>query len=411
MTAPAASAQSATEADEATRVRLGASRSTPHAVLRQLARDPSITVRAAVALNPATPSEADRLLVRDDDERVRVLLARKLAISIPMLDDAQQDQLSAQACHTLLLLVADEAVRVRATIAEVVKDLPNVPPEFARRLAGDAVTLVSAPILRFSPLLETRDLLALLAHPPHNATRSSIARRAFVAPEVAEAIAASTDNAAIQILLENPQAQIREATLDALIARAPGQPRWHAPLVRRPTLTPKAARALSEIVATELIEELAHRADLPAETINTLRQRLAEQLRGEPPETALHPSAAAEIVAEIGWARNLDAVGALTEDVLLKTAREGNGARCAALLAIAAGVPVAMVVRACRLPHPKGLASLAWRAGFSMRAAKCLQTLLCQLPPSALLGEGPGGSFPLAVEEMRWQIEFLRRSD
>jgi uncharacterized protein (DUF2336 family) len=396
-------------ADEATRVRLGASRGTPGAVLQRLARDPSITVRAAVALNPATPPEADHLLIGDDDERVRVLLARKLATSMPSLDDAQQEQLSAQACQTLLLLVADEAVRVRATIAEMVKDLPNVSPDLARRLAADPAILVSAPILRFSPLLETSDLLALLADPPHSATASSIARRAFVAPEVAEAIAASTDNAAIQILLENPQAQIREATLDALISRASAQPRWHAPLVHRPTLTPKAAHALAEIIAADLIEELSRRADLPPDTIAALRQRLTTQLRGKTPEAAQQTRATAEIEAAIGWARQIEAAGGLTEDVILKAAHEGNAPRCIALLAVAADVPAALITRACRLRHPKGLVSLVWKAGFSMRVAQSLQTLLCQVSPAALLREGPGGSFPLGSDEMRWQIEFLGR--
>ena len=29
--------------------------------------------------------------------------------------------------------------------------------------------------------------------------------------------------------------------------------------------------------------------------------------------------------------------------------------------------------------------------------------------PDAVLTPGPGGSFPLAVEEMRWQLDFLSR--
>ncbi len=392
-------------ADETTRVRRGASRGTALAMLSALANDPSVTVRAAVALNPATPPEADEMLAADTDERVRVLLARKLATSVPLLGAGDQAKLCEQAYRTLMNLVADEAVRVRATIAEMIKDLPNVPQELVLRLARDTVSIVSVPILRFSPLLETEDLLALLADPPHSGTASTIARRDFVPAAVAEAIAASSDNLAIQILLENPKAQIREATLDALIARAEGEPRWHGPMVRRPALTPKAARALAEIVATDLLGELTRRADLPVEAIALLRQRLAARMNA--PEKPHVPEASPDLDAALAWARARDAETRLDEDVLLAATRDADIFRCVAIIAIAADIPASLVERARRLRHAKGLVSLVWKAGFSMRVAMPLQALLCNLPPTSLLSPKSGGGFPLTVEEMNWQVDFL----
>ncbi len=393
------------DADEAARVRSGASRGTAPAVLERLASDPSVTVRAAVALNPATPPSADEILAADTDERVRVLLARKLATSVPLLGASDQARLCEQAYQTLANLVADEAVRVRATIAEMIKELPNVPPALVLRLARDATSIVSVPILRFSPLLESEDLLALLADPPHSGTASTIARRAFVPAAVAEAIAASSDNQAIQILLENPRAQIREATLDALIARAEGEPRWHAPLVRRPALTAKAARALAEIVATDLLGELTRRADLPVEAITLLRQRLAARIGApEKPGAAEVPP---DLEATLAWARARNAETRLDESLLLACVRNGDIFRCIAILAVAAEVPASLIERARRLRHAKGLVSLVWKSGFSMQVAVLLQTLLCDLPPASLLSPKPGGGFPLTAEEMHWQIDFL----
>jgi hypothetical protein len=49
---------------EAVRVRLGASAGTAPALLRGLVDDPSVTVRAALALNPAAPAHANHALVR-----------------------------------------------------------------------------------------------------------------------------------------------------------------------------------------------------------------------------------------------------------------------------------------------------------------------------------------------------------
>ena len=81
---------------EAVRVRLGAGASTDPAVLARLARDPSVTVRASIALNPAAPVDADAALLHDADERVRALLARKLGSLVPTLSAAEREALRQQ---------------------------------------------------------------------------------------------------------------------------------------------------------------------------------------------------------------------------------------------------------------------------------------------------------------------------
>ncbi len=94
---------------------------------------------------------------------------------------------------------------------------------------------------------------------------------------------------------------------------------------------------------------------------------------------------------------------------MLDAARRGESCYAAALLAVAAGTPVSVVNRASSLRSAKGLVSLVWKAGFTMRSAVALQSLLARLGPDAVLTAGPGGVFPLAVEEMRWQLDFLGR--
>ena len=90
-------------------------------------------------------------------------------------------------------------------------------------------------------------------------------------------------------------------------------------------------------------------------------------------------------------------------------ARRGEARYAAALLAAAAGAPISVIDRAALLRSAKGMVSLVWKAGFTMRAAVAMQYLLARLPPAGVLMPGPGDSFPLAVEEMRWQLDFLGR--
>ena len=396
-----------TDPDEAVRVRLGASPGTPVAVMERLADDPAIMVRAALALNPATPPRLNQVLARDADERIRALLARKLASLAPELSSGEQDRLQRQAHDTLIALVEDEAVRVRAAIADVVKQMPDAPRNLVLRLARDSAVAVSEPVIRFSPLLTPEDLIALLNAPSSTATAIAVARRPHLNSTVADVIAAGEDNAAIRALLENRSAQIRETALDMLIARAAEHEDWHEPLVRRPALPPRSARALSSIVATHLLEVLASRTDLEPGLLAELRQRLEQRLTGAVPKQAAHSDTTTERALAV--AHRLLMRRKLSEEAVHAAIQGGDSRLAAALLAVAADMPVTVVDRAASLRSAKGLISLIWRAGFSMKLAGPVQASLAHLAPSAMLTAGPSGGFPLAIEEMRWQLDFLRR--
>jgi uncharacterized protein (DUF2336 family) len=393
--------------DEAARVRLGAGAATKADVLIDLSNDTSVTVRAALALNTAAPPRVNEVLAADSDERVRILLARKLTALVPGLSAAEHARLHQETWDTLKALVADEAVRVRAIIAEAVKELPDAPRGLIRQLAHDTEKSVFEPVIRLSPLLTTEDLLTLVAMAPAAGTVRAVAHRAELEPVVSDAIAASADGTAIRALLANPSAQIREATLDVLVARSVNHPDWHEPLVRRPSLPPRAARMLSELLATHLLAELATRADLPPSLAEELRRRIAVRLAPVPePPTAPLDTTAEDALAQ---ARATAARGELVEETLLAAARRGETRYAAALLALAADTSVSVVDRASSLRSAKGLVSLVWKAGFTMQVAVALQTLLARLAPEAVLTAGQSGGFPLAVEEMRWQLDFLGR--
>ncbi|MBC7800805.1 MAG: DUF2336 domain-containing protein, partial [Gemmatimonadaceae bacterium] len=198
---------------EDARVRQGASTGTSAHRLRELARDPAVTVRAAVAMNPACPPHVDQVVSRDPDERVRTLLARKLAQLLPSLTDREATQACVQMMGTLGHLVADAAVQVRAAIAECVKDMPDAPRDLILQLANDTSLPVCDPVIRLSPMLTDTDLVLLLTALPHPEAASSVASRHGLSAAVSDVIAASDDTAAVRALLSNRSAAIREATL------------------------------------------------------------------------------------------------------------------------------------------------------------------------------------------------------
>src|SRR6202034_765753 len=100
-----------------------------------------------------------------------------------------------------------------------------------------------------------------------------------------------------------------------------------------------------------------------------------------------------------------------TEHDLMRAAHEGDAGRVGVMLANAADMPLPAVRRAASLRSAKGLVSLAWKAGFSMQAGDAVQVLLARLTPGTALKAGPGNSFPLSVQEMNWQLNFLGREE
>jgi Uncharacterised protein conserved in bacteria (DUF2336) len=376
--------------DEATRVRLSARPNTAPDVLLALAMDASVTVRAALAMNPDAPAETNATLARDADERVRALLARKLGALVPGLSAAALARLRQQTLDTLTVLAEDQAVRVRAAIADAVKDMPGAPRAIIMRLAHDPEVMVCDPIIRFSPLLTSDDLISLVASAPSPGTGLAVARRPAIGAAVSDALAAAGADDAVLALLMNGSAQIREATLDAMVERSVEHPDWHAPLAHRPALSDRSVQTLSRIVADHLLEVLAARSDLGPVVAADLRARVAAQLqRGVEGPSPTAPGAKP------------------TEADLLEVARSGDARKAAVMLAAAADVPLAIVRHAAALRSAKGLVSLAWKAGVSMQAGYALQVLLARLSPGTALKPGPGGGFPLSVQEMTWQLDFL----
>ena len=383
---------------EAVRVRMAASGATSGAMLAELARDPATIVRSAVAMNPTAPPAAQTALARDEDERVRTILARRLAALAPRLD---RDALGRHSATVLASLAVDAAVRVRAAVSDVVKEMADAPRDLILRLAHDAAVPVAGPVLRLSPVLTMEDLLRLIAHSASAAEQ--IAQRTGLPDTLSDAVAETENTTAIRALLANSSAQIREATLDALAAGAAGEPAWHEPLSNRPLLSVRSALLLSSFVSDELMDVLTSRADLPADVLDELRGRIRTRLGA-----GTANAAALEALAD---AEALHRRDVLDEAALLDAARRGHREQVAARLAVAAGLPLSTVERAASLRTAKGLVSLAWKAGFSMRAGLAAQAVLAELGPGQLLHAQPGGTFPLSADEMRFQIEVLSRND
>ena len=398
---------------EVARVQRSDSVATGPDILSDPPHGPSATVRASLSLNPMA-AKMDVTLASGREERVRALLTRKLAALTPGLTAAAHGRLREDTIEALTNLVADEAERVRASIAEAIKHMPDAPRALILRLAADPAVMVCEPIIRFSPVLTSEDLVALIVSAPSPAMIMAAARRPRIDAMLCDAIVDAADTDAIGALLANPSAQIREATLDALVAHAAQHEGWQEPLVRRPCLPARAARALSQIVANHLLEVLWAREDLDPALADDVRDRLRQAAPATSAASVATLNTAAQQnpakAAELESACALRDVGRIDDAAVLTAAQRGDVALATAMLAAKAGVPLAVIERAASLRSAKGLVSLSWKAGLSMRTSLALQVLVGHVQPDGIIHPRPGGGFPMSPQEMRWQLEFLSRT-
>ncbi len=399
--------QLAQSADPDIRRRLAARPDVVPELLYYLAEDPVPAVRREIASNTAAPAQANLLLASDADETVRSGIAAKIARLAPGLSLEEQDRLRRSTHEALQLLARDQVTRVRQILAEALKDVAHAPPEVIRRLARDAELAVSGPVLEFSPVLTDEDLLEIIHSRPASGALSAISRRTEVHALVADAIADTDDSAAIAVLLANPSAQIREETLDRLIVRAPEHEEWHGPLVHRPQLPARAAARLAHFVAENLVQTLQLRRDLDPETAAAVtaavRRRLDE--RGPPEIRQSRTDHAVDKPMEV--ARKMYDSGLLDEAMLANALSSNDRDFVMAGLAVSGDLPLDLVHKIVVTQSAKGVVSLAWKAGMSMPFAVQLQTRLARLPPADVIGPKRGSGYPLAVEEMTWQIKFF----
>ncbi|GAA0586717.1 DUF2336 domain-containing protein [Rhizomicrobium electricum] len=363
-------------------------------VLNYLAENGAAATRRAVAANPATPAETNWQLADDIDKNVRKALAGKIGRLFPGLLAEEEKQLRDLTFATLEKLARDEVSEVRAILADEIKAYDCVPKTVVEALANDADPKVALPVIEFSPLLDDRDLIELVAATRASAILSAVARRKHLSGDVSDAVATTLDIDAVAALLANTDAAIRTKTLDRIISQAAEVAEWHSPLVVRADLSKSAIRRLATFVGTALIDTLAARSGLDEATRTHLKSKLEERRSTE---------AAAE-AAVIEAARK---AGTLNEAFVAEAVEECRKETVVKALSVLAKTDELTVRRVLDSRSAKGAIALVWHAGLSMRVAFKLQTQVMRLSGKDLVPARHGIDFPLDEDEMRWHLGYF----
>jgi len=376
-------------------------------ILYYLATDQAAEVRRFVAANPSTPQKANKILAGDSDDDVRCELAKKIGRLLPGLEPQESHRVRELAIEVMERLANDNLPRVRAILAEEIKSARDVPAHIVRRLAHDLEVIVSAPILEYSPLLSDDDLIEVIATARVEGKMAAIARRVSVGAALSDAIVATLDVSAVAALLANPNAQIREDTLDRIVENAAEVEAWHQPIVLRTDLSLRAVRRIAGFVASSLLSQLQQLSTLDEETAAMLAKRVRERIEVESlsEDAGATEERAAAAVQEASNENRLD------DEFVLAAIDSGDRRLVACALSCLAKTPKPIVDRILLSHSGKAITALVWRARLAMRVAVKIQTALARLPTSKVILAREGVHFPLSTEEMNWHLRYFGLKD
>jgi uncharacterized protein (DUF2336 family) len=255
----------------------------------------------------------------------------------------------------LLMLLDDPSPLVREAMADVFAHTTDAPPAIVRALATDLAS-VALPILQHSPLLIDADLVDIVAA-GSSEIQCAVARRAELPTPVCAAIAEVGTAEACLALIDNPEAQLAQISLDRIVERF-----GHITAVREQLLEshelPAATRlALVAKLSDALVHFVTARNWLSAERAETAAFEACERSTVNIAAT----SPACDLRALV---RHLRESSQLTAGLILRALLSGNTEIFEFALVELTGMTEARVGAILHERSGCGLTALLSRAGF-----------------------------------------------
>ncbi len=383
------------------RLKIAGNSEAPQEALYFLAEDKDQDVRLAVARNPSTPIHAAKILASDAAHEIRVINADKIARLLPNLDEGAKSLISQLTVQTIETIVEDQAVAVRAALANALCEQAGTPPHIARRLAEDAERKVAEPILRYCAALTDDDLMEIIARHPVTWRLSAIAERPEVSERVSGAIINANDEVASAALVKNEQARIARESFEKILDTARTLGSIRNALSLRRNLPEGMADKIEQYVGRAVMNVLEDSHELDATTLAEVHETVTRRVKraNEPKKGENQISFAARLMKE----------GKLTETEIGDALSLDDHEFVQAAMAVRGRVVLHIAEKILASQSPKAIMALAWRAGLSPRFGLQLQrSSIGKIPPRQLLyPKGTDEHFPQTDAEMQWQLEFF----
>jgi uncharacterized protein (DUF2336 family) len=155
-------------------------------------------------------------------------------------------------------LVNDTEVQLRKTLAEAIKDAPDMPSDVILDLARD-LQEVSLPVLQFSDVLTDADLIEIVTTSGDAAKQKAIATRENVTSSVSDALVNTHDEAVVDSLLHNKGAEVSVSSYSQIVKDFADKEEIMGAVIERDKLPTSVVEHLSMAVSDALCKKLESR--------------------------------------------------------------------------------------------------------------------------------------------------------
>ena len=206
--------------------------------------------------NILTQQDVDTLL-REPTPETKIAILNKVSHQYHPPTLSEKQRLLAEQVFRLLL--KDTVVRVRAALAESLKDNPYIPADIVRDLAMDSQETVATPILNASEVLEEEDILDIIHSCSEIWRFVAIAKRSRVSHRIVEALAETDHPSVLSHIMENQGADIPESLLRRALDVCADNPAIADAMASRSGLPTHIVSRLVHLVSEELSTQLTRK--------------------------------------------------------------------------------------------------------------------------------------------------------
>lgn len=271
---------------------------------------------AAETIEKIALTQADVIrLLNDKSPDSRAYVSSKMAYSYSNEALNPKERLIAEQVFRLLL--RDTEVRVRASLAENLKESSVVPHDIVFALASD-VSEVSLPILEYSQVLDDEDLLDIIHATKETTKYLAISRRAQLTEVVSDSLLSKGNDEVLNSLLANNGAEISDEALSKIVEINKDNKEFLDIITARSRLPISVVEKLVHVVSSNIADDLKKKYKLPDEEL----QKEVEQNREAETLDLVRDARSHDDVGKL--INHLHDSGRLTPSMILSALCQGN---------------------------------------------------------------------------------------
>ncbi|PWB57115.1 MAG: hypothetical protein C3F17_21380 [Bradyrhizobiaceae bacterium] len=313
---------------------------------------------------PSLIDELEDALASTTAEKRHAALWRVTDLFISGADRYSDDQIGLFD-DVIARLASDIEAKARARLASRLARIPNAPGGVVQSLAEDDDIAVAGEILRYSPRLDERHLVAT-ASSKSQEHLLAISQRSSLSETVTDVLVQRGDPEVVRAVAENSGARFSNAAFRTLVERSNGDDILATTVGLRKDLPRPHFLKLLECASASVRQKLAAADPDAAAAVRDVVAEIDGSIRAAARQASSDFANAREEVAA------LHAAGRLTEAEVYAYADAHKFEETALALSLLAKVPIDFVERAMLDAQPDMIVILSKVAGLTWTTAKCI---------------------------------------